>query len=72
MMSALSPQMVYDNLNLLERVDISQSALYRQQAVELLADSGVSLSWRQAIADRLHNANRLLTLLSANTDEDSY
>jgi hypothetical protein len=70
-MTTLSPKLVYNNLKLLEHVDISSSALYRQQAQEVLADTGVSLRWRQAIAQRLNLANHWLTLLTANED-DSY
>lgn len=68
---SVSPKKVYDNLNLLERVNITQSAVYRQQALDLIADPAVSLKWRRAIADRLNMANHLLTLTSHCT-EDSY
>jgi hypothetical protein len=67
----ISPKTAYDNLSLLDSVDLSQSALYRQVAQEVLADSDVSLSWRQAIADRLNQANHQLAHQPA-TDEDSY
>jgi hypothetical protein len=67
----VSPQKVYDNLSLLEQVDVTQSAIYRQQALDLLADTNISLRWRRAIADRLNLANHQLTLASHCT-EDSY
>ncbi|HEY9301519.1 MAG TPA: hypothetical protein V6D10_15825 [Trichocoleus sp.] len=67
----ISPQIAYDNLKLLERVDIAMSAFYRQQAQEVLADPEVSLTWRQAIADRLNQANHLLALITVGKD-DSY
>ena len=67
----VSPRTVYDNLKLLEKVDTTQSALYRQQAQEVLADPNISMSWRQAIADRLNQANHLLALLTVG-NEDSY
>ncbi|MCG8366501.1 MAG: hypothetical protein MJA27_24600 [Pseudanabaenales cyanobacterium] len=67
----VSPRTVYDNLQLLEQVDTSRSALYRRQAQDVLADPNVSLSWRQAIADRLNRANHLLALLTVGGD-DSY
>ncbi len=67
----LSPQTVYENLNSLERVDVAKSAFYRQLAQEILADTQVSLSWRQAIADRLNQANHLLAMVTAGGD-DSY
>ncbi|MGA7936415.1 MAG: hypothetical protein WCA35_22865 [Kovacikia sp.] len=67
----ISPQTVYDNLRLLENVDVVRSAYYRQQAQEVLADSRVSLRWRQAIADRLIQANHLLEMRTVGKD-DSY
>lgn len=67
----VSPRTVYDNLNLLEQVDTARSALYRRQAQEVLANPNVSLSWRQAIADRLNQANCLLGLRTVGGD-DSY
>jgi hypothetical protein len=57
----ISPQMVYENLDLLEQVDLVTSATYRQSAQEVLADPDVSLTWQQAIADRLNQANRQLS-----------
>ncbi|UBF24855.1 hypothetical protein K9N68_24830 [Kovacikia minuta CCNUW1] len=68
---SISPQTVYDNLRLLENVDVVRSAFYRQQAQEILADSRVSLRWRQAIADRLIQANHLLEMRTVGKD-DSY
>jgi hypothetical protein len=67
----LSPQSAYDNLKLLEKTDVTNSAIYRELAQEILADPEVSLNWREAIADRLSQANHLLTTKSM-TDEDSY
>lgn len=67
----ISPQVVYNNLQLLEQVDTVSSAVYRQQANEILANPSVSLKWRQAIADRLNYANHLLALLTVGND-DSY
>lgn len=66
-----SPQTVYDNLTLLEQVDKVSSAQYRQMAQDILADPEVSLQWREAIAERLNQANRQLGLQTAN-DGDSY
>ncbi|MGR3277661.1 hypothetical protein HRE53_25155 [Acaryochloris sp. 'Moss Beach'] len=66
-----SPQTVYDNLNLLEQVDKVSSARYRQMAQDILADPEVSLQWREAIAERLNQANRQLGLQTA-SDGDSY
>lgn len=67
----ISPKTVYHNLRLLDRVDIATSASYRELAQEVIADSQVSLVWRQAIANRLNRANHLLTLLTVGND-DSY
>lgn len=66
-----SPQIAYDNLRLLEQVDIATGAFYRQLAQEVLADLNISLSWRQAIADRLNRANHLLEMRTVDND-DSY
>jgi hypothetical protein len=70
-MLQISPQTAYDNLKLLERVDVATSAFYRQLAQDVLADSKISLSWRQAIADRLNQANHLLEMVTV-SDNDSY
>jgi hypothetical protein len=67
----ISPQAAYDNLKLLEQTDVTNSAIYRELAQEILADPEVSLNWQEAIADRLHQANHLLTTKSM-TDDDSY
>lgn len=66
-----SPEIVFEHLKKLEQVDTVQSASYRQEALEVLADNQVSLKWRQAIADRLNQANHLLALLTVGS-EDSY
>lgn len=67
----VSPRKVYDELKFLEQADIASSAVYRQHAQEILADPEVSLSLRQAIAERLNQANRLLAMLTVETG-DSY
>jgi Fe2+ or Zn2+ uptake regulation protein len=67
----VSPRTVYHNLRLLEEVDVTKSALYRQSAQDVLADPTVSLTWRQAIANRLNHANHLLEMRTAR-DNDSY
>jgi hypothetical protein len=68
---SISPQTVYKNLKLLEQGDASSSAFYRQLAQETLADREISLKWRQAIADRLNQANHLLGVVTADNN-DSY
>ena len=70
-MMQVSPQTAYDNLRLLEQVDVAISVLYRQLAQDVLANSEVSLSWRQAIADRLNQANHMLEMVTVD-DNDSY
>ncbi|MFZ4639808.1 MAG: hypothetical protein ACOYMP_05330 [Nodosilinea sp.] len=66
-----TPKEVFDHLKQLERVDTVQSASYREEAQAVLADDGVSLKWRQAIADRLNQANHDLALHTVG-NEDSY
>lgn len=70
-MSLVSLQTIYDNLNLLEQEDVVKSALYRQLAQDVLANPEISLRWRQAIAERLNQANHLLVRLTVGQD-DSY
>jgi hypothetical protein len=70
-MQSDSLRSVYHNLRLLEQVDAVRSAHYRQQAQEVLADSRISLRWRQAISNRLQQANHLLEMQTVETD-DSY
>jgi hypothetical protein len=67
----VSPQTAYDNLALLEEADVAHGAMYREVAQEVLADEEVSINLRDAIADRLHQANHVLTI-KAHTDDDSY
>jgi hypothetical protein len=55
----------------LEQVDTVQSASYREEAQDVLADSSVSLPWREAISDRLNQANHDLALHTVG-NEDSY
>jgi hypothetical protein len=66
-----SPQKVYNKLKSLEQMDVTSGALYRQLAQEILADPKVSLKWREAIAERLNQANRFLAKRNVETG-DSY
>ncbi|MGB3137800.1 MAG: hypothetical protein WBG38_13485 [Nodosilinea sp.] len=66
-----TPQDVFEHLKQLEKVDAVQSAEYREEAQEVLADDTVSLKLRGEIADRLNQANHDLALHTA-TSEDSY
>jgi hypothetical protein len=70
-MVLISPQTVYENLKLLEVLDVASSAFYRQLAQDVLADPKVTLVWRQAIADRLNQANHRLERVTVG-DNDSY
>ncbi|MCU0525002.1 MAG: hypothetical protein MUF72_09280 [Elainella sp. Prado103] len=54
------PQVVYEHLDHIDQEDVADSAVCREQAQEILADPEVSLSWREAIADRLRQVNLLL------------
>ncbi len=67
----VSLQTVYDNLEKIDRVDATTSAMYRQSAQEVLANPEISLEWRKAICDRLNQANHELTVHSV-VDDDSY
>ena len=70
-MVSLTPQAVYENLARLDQTNTAESADFRQQAQEILATPTISLQWRQAIADRLNQANNLLAMATI-TDDDSY
>ncbi|HAG81578.1 MAG TPA: hypothetical protein DD379_01995 [Cyanobacteria bacterium UBA11162] len=67
----ISANTVYSNLALIDQVDLVTSALYRQQAQEVLATPSIELHLRKAIADRLNRANQVLALETVGT-EDSY
>ncbi len=66
-----NPQDVLEHLQHLEEGDIVQSAEYREEAQEVLADDTVSLKMRGAIADRLNQANHDLALHTV-LPEESY
>jgi len=68
---SVSPQTVYENLNQLDQVDLTTSAEYREMAQDVLADSEVNCDVREAIADRLNQANQQLTTLTV-SKTDSY
>ncbi len=70
-MTQISLQTVYNNLEQIDRVDPTTSAMYRQSAQEVLADPEISLEWRKAISDRLNKVNHELTV-HAHVDDDSY
>lgn len=66
-----SPDEVYENLEKIDKTDTAQSAVYRQDAVEVLADLDVDIEVREEIADRLGDANHLMVLKNVDS-EDSY
>ncbi len=68
---SVSPQTVYENLNQIDQVDLTTSAEYREMAQDVLADSDVNCDVREAIADRLNQANQQLTNLTV-SKTDSY
>ncbi len=68
--SLSSIETIYQNLEMLDLVDASTSAAYRQSAIEVLASPEISLEWRKAISDRLNQANHELTVHAIG--EDSY
>lgn len=67
----VSPKTVFDNLQNLDRVDKVTSAIYREQAQEILATPTIELATRIAIAEKLQSANRLLAMQTIE-NEDSY
>jgi hypothetical protein len=68
---SVSPQIVYENLNQLDQVDLTTSAEYREMAQDVLADSDINKDVREAIADRLNQANQQLTNTTV-SKTDSY
>jgi hypothetical protein len=62
---------VYANLKRIDEVDVETSALYRQRAQEVLAQSDINLARRQVIARRLMQANQFLGM-NATNQGDSY
>ena len=68
---SISPETVYKNLNLLEKVDVVTSAVYRQLAQETLANPRIDLKLREMIAERLSQANNRLAMATVG-DNDSY
>jgi len=64
-------QKLYEDLANIDQMDMTRSAECRQQAQQVLADSKISLNWRDAIAERLHEANHTLAIKNV-TGDDSY
>ena len=64
-------QKLYEDLAMIGQMDLADSARCRQQAQAVLANTNISLNWRDAIAERLHEANHILALKTV-TGDDSY
>jgi hypothetical protein len=65
------PSDLYTHLEQLDRDNPVESADYREQAQEILANPNIALKIRTAIADLLLQANQQLTLKTVG-GEDSY
>ncbi len=64
-------QKLYEDLANIEQMDTTAGAQCREKAQQVLANPGISLNWRDAIAERLHEANHTLANKTV-TDGDSY
>ncbi|MEM9150492.1 MAG: hypothetical protein AAGB19_08570 [Cyanobacteria bacterium P01_F01_bin.3] len=64
-------QKLYEDLAHIDKMDLTQSAKCREQAQQVLANTSISLNWRDAIAERLHEANHTLAIKTV-TGDDSY
>jgi len=68
---AVTLRSVYADLKRIDEVDVETSALFRQRAQEVLAQSDFSLARRQVVAKRLMQANQFLGMNST-IEGDSY
>ena len=64
-------QKLYEDLANIAQMDLTTGARCREQAQQVLANPSISLNWRDAIAERLHEANHALANKTV-TDGDSY
>ena len=64
-------QKLYEELAEIGSMDLTRSAQCREQAQAVLANPKISLNWRDAIAERLHEANHILGIRAV-TGDDSY
>jgi len=64
-------QKLYEDLANIDKMDVTQGARCREQAQKVLANTSISLNWRDAIAERLHEANHTLAIKTV-TSDDSY
>ncbi|ASC72556.1 hypothetical protein XM38_035140 [Halomicronema hongdechloris C2206] len=65
----ITPRHILSNLRHLDRGDLITSARYREQAYRVLADPRVNPAIKEAIVDRLYQADHLLALCKVETDE---
>lgn len=68
---SISVRKVYAHLKKIDQVDPATSAVTREEAQDILTQPGVSLARKQAIADRLNQANNRLGWQTTG-NEDSY
>ena len=64
-------QKLYEDLANTDQMDMTRSAECREQAQQVLANPKISLNGRDAIAERLHEANHTLAIKNV-TGDDSY
>lgn len=68
----VSVRTIYHNLRFCDNCpDPAISASYREEAQSAIADTQISLVWRQAIAKRLNQVNQSLARLTVGPN-DSY
>ena len=61
-------QKLYEDLANIDQMDMTQGARCREQAQQVLANPKISLNWRDAIAERLHEANHTLAIKNVTCD----
>ncbi len=64
-------QKLYEDLANIGDMTMMAGAQCRERAQRILANPKISLNWRDAIAERLHEANHTLAIKTV-TDGDSY
>ncbi len=64
-------QKLYEDLANIDMMSTLEGAQCREQAQQVLANPKISLNWRDAIAERLHEANHTLAIKTV-TGDDSY
>ena len=64
-------QKLYEDLANIDQMDLARGAECREKAQQVLANPKISLNWRDAIAERLHEANHTLAIKTV-TSDDSY